>query len=107
MSESNVNENENERRSGGKHGGLNGLRIPLLVDGAMFLTLVIMGTKLFGDVQQLKDERQQRVSGERIAIIEGKIDALTREVRRSDEEAQRDRARIWQILDREHGSERR
>lgn len=101
MSESNGNGS-----NGSKHAGLNGLRIPLLIDGAMFLTLVIMGTKLFGDVQQLKEERLQRVSGERIAIIEGKVEALTREVRRNDEEGQRDRTRIWQAIDREHGAER-
>lgn len=103
MSEINGNGNGS---GGAKHAGLNGLRIPLLIDGAMFLTLIIMGTKLFGDVQQLKEERLQRVSGERIATIEGKVEALTREVRRNDEEGHRDRARIWQVLDREHDVQR-
>ena len=89
-----------------KH-GLNGIRIPLLIDGVMFLTLIVGGTLIWSDVQQLKQERQQRVSGERIATLEAQVDALTREVRRNDEEAHRDRTRIWQILDREHGPQRR
>lgn len=85
-----------------KHGpGLNGLRIPLLVDGVMFLSAVIGGTLIWSDVQQLKQERQQRVSGERIATLEAQVDALTREVRRNDEAALRDRAIIWQMLERE------
>lgn len=87
--------------------GLNGLRIPLIIDGVMFLTVVIGGTLIWSDVQQLKDERRQRVSGERIATLEAQVEALTREVRRSDEEALRDRTRIWQVLDREHGPQRR
>lgn len=90
-----------------RHGGLNGLRIPLIIDGVMFLTLVIGGTLMWSDLQQLKQERQQRVSGERIATLEAQVDALVREVRRNDEEGQRDRARIWQVLDREHGPQRR
>lgn len=87
--------------------GLNGLRLPLIIDGVMFLTFIIGGTLIWADVQQLKEERQQRVSGERIATLEAQVDALTREVRRNDEEAHRDRSRIWQILDREHGPQRR
>jgi hypothetical protein len=86
---------------------LNGLRIPLLIDGMMFLTLIVGGTILWTDVQQLKEERRQRVSGERIATLEAQVDALTREVRRNDEEGHRDRARLWQVLDREHGPQRR
>lgn len=88
-------------------GGLNGLRIPLLIDGVMFLTLVIGGTLIWSDVQQLKQERQQRVSGERIATLEAQVEALTREVRRNDEEGVRDRSRIWQVLEHEHGPQRR
>lgn len=83
--------------------GLNGLRIPLIIDATMFLTVVVGGTIVWSDVQRLKEERLDRVSGERIATLEAKTEALTREVRRADEEGQRDRARIWQVLDREHG----
>jgi hypothetical protein len=86
---------------------LNGLRIPLIVDGVMFLTFVIGGTLIWADVQQLKEERRQRVSGERIATLEAQVDALTREVRRNDEAGNRDRERIWQVLDRELGKQRR
>lgn len=90
-----------------KPGGLNGLRIPLIIDGVMFLSIVVGGTLIWSDVQQLKQERQQRVSGERIATLEAQVDALMREVRRNDEEALRDRQRIWQVLDREHGRQDR
>lgn len=87
--------------------GLNGLRIPLLIDGVMLLSVVIGGTLIWSDVQRLKEERTQRISGERIATLEAQVDALTREVRRNDEAAARDRERIWQVLDREHGPQRR
>jgi hypothetical protein len=87
--------------------GRNGLRLPLIIDGVMFLTFIVGGTLIWADVQQLKEERQQRVSGERIATLEAQVDALTREVRRNDEEGRRDRERIWQVLDREHGPQRR
>jgi hypothetical protein len=91
-----------------KHGGgLNGLRVPLIIDGVMFLTFIIGGTLIWADVQQLKEERRQRVSGERIATLEAQVDALTREVRRNDEAGNRDRERIWQVLDRELGKQRR
>lgn len=86
--------------------GLNGLRIPLLIDGVMFLSVVIGGTLIWSDVQRLKEERTQRISGERIATLEAKVESLTREVRRNDEEALRDRTRIWQTIDREHGARR-
>lgn len=89
-----------------KH-GLNGLRIPLLIDGVMFLSLVIGGTLIWSDVQQLKQERQQRVSGERIATLEAQVDALTREVRRNDEAALRDRSLIWQMFERWERDKRR
>lgn len=87
--------------------GLNGLRIPLLIDGVMFLSLVVGGTLLWADVKQLQEERLQRVSAERIAILEGRVDALVSEVRRNDTEGQRDRARIWQQLDRDREGARR
>lgn len=90
-----------------KNGGLNGLRIPLLIDGVMFLSLVVGGTLMWADVKQLQEERVQRVSGERIATLEGRVDALTSEVRRNDLEGQRDRQRIWAVLDREHGRQDR
>lgn len=87
--------------------GLNGLRLPLIIDGVMFLTFIVGGTLIWADVQQLKEERRQRVSAERIATLEAQVDSLTREVRRNDEEGRRDRERIWQVLDREHGPQRR
>lgn len=94
-----------EKKNG--NGGLNGLRIPLIIDGVMFLSLVVGGTLIWSDVQQLKEERRQRVSGERIATLEAQVDALTREVRRNDEEGLRDRTRIWQVLDQQLGPQRR
>jgi hypothetical protein len=99
--------NDNAHDKVGKNGGgLNGLRIPLLIDGVMFLSVVIGGTLIWSDVQQLKQERQQRVSGERIATLEAQVDALAREVRRNDEEGQRDRMRIWQQLERDRNGRR-
>jgi hypothetical protein len=89
-----------------KSGGLNGLRIPLVIDGVMFLTLMIGGTVLWADVQQLKDERLQRVSAERMAMLEGRLEALTIEVRRADVEGQRDRGRLWAELDRQRNGRR-
>jgi len=98
---------DTDKREPKNGNGLNGLRIPLLIDGAMFLAFIVGGTMVWTDVQQLKQERRERVSGERIAKLETQLEALTREVRRNDEEGQRDRTRIWQILDREHGVQRR
>lgn len=89
-----------------KAGGLNGIRIPLVIDGMLFLTVMIGGTLVWSDVQQLKNERLQRVSAERIATLEGRLEALTIEVRRADVEAQRDRGRIWAELDRQRNGRR-
>lgn len=89
-----------------KPGFLNGYRIPLLINGAILLPIAGVMITLWADVRQIKNERAERVSGERIAKIEGQVESLTREVRRNDEEGQRDRQRIWQVLDREFGARR-
>lgn len=86
-----------------KPGFLNGYRVPLLINGAVMLPIAAVLITLWADVRQIKTERAERVSGERIAKIEGQVDALTNEVRRNDAEGQRDRERIWKVLDREHG----
>lgn len=51
-------------------GVLNGYRAPLIVNGVSFIPLVIVLINIYADVQQLKGDRLERVSGERMAKLE-------------------------------------
>ena len=72
-----------------KPSGLNGLRVPLFLNLG---TLVILAAPLiimYADIQQLKSERQERVSVERIARIEAMLQANT-DLRYRSTDAERD-----------------
>jgi len=93
-----------------KPGILNGYRVPLIIHGSILLPIVGVLVTTWADVRQLKEERLERVSGERIARIEAQIESLQHEMKRKDDELRRtdeasrqDRDRIWRVLEREHG----
>ena len=72
-----------------KPNGMNGLRVPLFLNLG---TLVILAAPLiimYADIQQLKSERQERVSVERIARIEAMLQANT-DLRYRSTDAERD-----------------
>lgn len=87
--------------------GLNGIRIPLIIDGVMFVTAVIGGTIMWSDIQYLKQQYASSVSAERIAKIEGQIelvdDRLTRNIadmKGVDESSRKDREGLHDRIER-------
>lgn len=52
---------------------LNGFRIPLLVNGVSLIPIAAVLVGLYSDVQQLKSERIERVSAERMATLEATV----------------------------------
>lgn len=52
---------------------LNGFRAPLIVNGVTLVPLVAVLVGLYADVQQLKGDRIERVSGERMAKLEATV----------------------------------
>lgn len=52
------------------NGILNGHKVPLLIQGGMLLPIAGVLIALWADVQQLKSDRAERVSPERMATLE-------------------------------------
>lgn len=70
-------------------GFLNGYRAPLIVNGVTLIPLVIVLVNMYADVQQLKGDRLERVSGERMAKLEATVQQGTDQRYRAGD-AQRD-----------------
>jgi len=68
---------------------LNGYRAPLIVNGVTLIPLVGVLIGVYSDVQQLKGDRLERVSGERMAKLEATVQQGTDQRYRSGD-AQRD-----------------
>lgn len=62
-----------EANSVEKHKGLNGLRIPILVNGVTLIPVLGVLVGLYSDVQQLKSDRIDRITGERMAKLEATV----------------------------------
>jgi hypothetical protein len=61
---------------------LNGLRIPLLVNGVTLVPVAIVLINMWADIRELKS---QRVTGERFARMEAKLEVATAERYRSSD----------------------
>ena len=55
------------------NGRLNGLRIPLIVNGVTLIPIAAVMIAMYSDVQQLKADRVERVSAERMAKLEATV----------------------------------
>ena len=72
-----------------KPNGLNGLRAPLLLNLGTIIVLAAPLILMYSDIQQLKSERAERVSIERIAKIEAQMQA-NMDLRYRSTDAERD-----------------
>ena len=68
---------------------MNGLRVPLFLNLGTLTILAAPLIIMYADIQQLKSERQERVSVERIARIEAMLQANT-DLRYRSTDAERD-----------------
>lgn len=59
------------------NGKLNGLKVPLLVNGATLAAVAIPLIALYADVQQLKTQRSEEISVERFTRLETLVQAGT------------------------------
>lgn len=62
-----------ETKGNGKSSGLNGLRVPLLLNGATLIMVAVPIIAMWADVQQLKSDRIDRITGERMAKLEATV----------------------------------
>ncbi len=85
---------------------LNGVRIPLMIDGAVILGIVVWGSSIDSKVKSLMDDRVN-VNAARIAVLEEQMKQMRKEMdiyeRRNaerDEQSRLDRQQLWKFIDR-------
>lgn len=84
-----------------ENSGLNGLRIPLVIDAAMLVGVIIGGTTMWNKQEYLERQISSTVSAVSIAELKGeqkrlddKLDRNVRDLLSIDERSQRDRQQL-------------
>ncbi len=87
--------------------GLNGMRVPLIIDGVMIVTAIIGGTTMWNKLEFLERQYASSVSAEKIAELNGKIALLDDQLKRQvndlknvDDNSRRDRESMHSRIDR-------
>lgn len=87
--------------------GLNGLRVPLIIDGVVILTAIISGTTMWNKLEFLERQYASSVSAEKIAEMKGQINLLDDQLKRAvldlrnvDEASRRDRQALHERIER-------
>lgn len=77
---------------------LNGVRVPLLIDGAMLIAGIITVTLLYSDVNRLKADQAEQVPVTRVVAIEEQLKAVNKTLDEMKEQQRKDTDRLISVL---------